>query len=208
MLNQRDAVPGTHGSLDEVPGYAAVAPACKAKRTNGLMRGDASILRPLMLALSHERAMRAIYWPHDTVLQRPGWCSRNLLQGGHRRRAANQLVKVPNGLLGNLGYQAQQVSHLQDSVGFAVPLHKAGDALVGLKGEANQQCQWHRTFPHFGPTNFPHPCEPGSQPDQEAWDSFLGRPGLRLMAGGMAGSASGWRGRMCSGISAACSRSR
>lgn len=52
-------------------------------------------------------------------------------------------------------------------------------------------CQWRRTFPHFGPTNFPHPCDVGAQPDQELAGSFLGRPGRRLAATGAAASVKG-----------------
>lgn len=35
-------------------------------------------------------------------------------------------------------------------------------------------CQWHRTFPHFGPTNFPHPVTRDLIPFRRRWAPFLG----------------------------------
>ncbi|MFO0123285.1 MAG: transposase, partial [Inhella sp.] len=40
------------------------------------------------------------------------------------------------------------------------PLAYLRDVLQRLSTQLNSridECQWHRTFPHFGPTNFPHP---------------------------------------------------
>jgi hypothetical protein len=62
-------------------------------------------------------------------------------------------------------------------------------------------------FPSLAGVNFPT-CFSGAQPGIEAWTSFRGRPGRRLIGGMADGSLSSGRPRRCSGISAACSRSR